>query len=367
MKTITIPLLNPNEPEALLAALHVEGGQQVLEGDLICTLETTKSTLELTAQDEGYIIGLRFGAGETVRANDVLCYLAESPDVSPPSREPVSDSGEQAPRESAGLPQGLRITQPALNLALKHDLPLSDFPLGPLVTAEMVRLRLTGDAAPGGEFDPTAIVIYGAGGHGKSLLDLLRALGTYRVVGFVDDGVPARGEIMRFPVLGGGDVLADLQTEGVRLAVNAVGGIGNVRVRKKVFRRIAEAGFVCPAVVHPSAVVEPGAVLSPGVQVFPHAYVGSQVRVGFGGIVNTGAVVSHDCVLDDFVNISPGAILAGDVRVGAGALIGMGVTVNLGVEIGTGARVGNSATVKSDLPPNGVVPAGTIWPRKSAR
>jgi sugar O-acyltransferase (sialic acid O-acetyltransferase NeuD family) len=363
MKPITIPLINPNEPDALLASLYVDEGQQVFDGDVICTLETTKSTLELAAEGEGYIVGLCFGEGETVHANDVLCYLAESPDAAPPSRELASDSGGQPASESDAPPEGLRITQPALNLAREHGLSLDGFPLGPLVTVEMVRSRLSDAEALEGEFDPTAIVIYGSGGHGKSLLDLLRALGTYRVVGFVDDGVSAEEEIMGIPILGGGDDLADLHAKGIRLAVNAVGGIGNVKVRKRVFRRIAQAGFVCPAVVHPSAVVEPGAVLSPGVQVFPHAYVGSEARVGFGSIVNTGAIVSHDCVLGDYVNISPGAILAGDVRVGADALIGMGVTVNLGVAIGEGARVGNSATVKADLPPNGVVPAGTIWPR----
>jgi acetyltransferase-like isoleucine patch superfamily enzyme len=40
----------------------------------------------------------------------------------------------------------------------------------------------------------------------------------------------------------------------------------------------------------------------------------------------------------------------------------MGVTVNLGAEIGPGARIGNSATIKSDVPANGVVRAGTVWP-----
>ena len=363
MKPITIPLINPNEPEALLASLYVDEGQQVFTGDVICTLETTKSTLELAAEGEGYIVGLGFEEGETVRANDVLGYLAESADAAPPGREVAADSGGQPASESDAPPEGLRITQPALNLAREHGLSLDDFPLGPLITVNVVRLRLGDGEAPEDEFDPTAIVIYGAGGHGKSLLDLLRTLGSYRVVGFVDDGVSAGEEIMGIPVLGGGEALADLHAKGVRLAVNAVGGIGNVKVRKRVFRRIARAGFVCPAVVHPSAVVEPGAVLSAGVQVFPHAYVGSQVRVGFGSIVNTGAIVSHDCVLGDYVNISPGAILAGDVSVGADALIGMGVTVNLGVEVGAGARVGNSATVKSDVPPNGVVPAGTIWPK----
>jgi len=66
--------------------------------------------------------------------------------------------------------------------------------------------------------------------------------------------------------------------------------------------------------------------------------------------------------LGEYVNLSPGAILAGAVRVGDRALIGMGATINLGVSIGAGARVGNSAVVKSDVPENGIVRAGGIWP-----
>jgi len=367
VNSITIPLLNPNEPDALLADLHVEDGQQVAADDLICTLETTKSTAEVLAEGDGFIIGLRFNAGDTVHAGDVLCYLADSPDAVPPEAKAISsDSSTQPGTESEAPPEGLRITQPAMNLAREQGIFLELFPIGPLVTEKMVRARMAGQTVsinvPKSEFDPMAIIIYGGGGHGKSLLDLLRSLGIYRVVGFLDDGLGVGEEIMGAPILGTGEMLADLYDQGVRLAINAVGGIGNIAVRVKVFQRLAEAGFSCPAVVHPTAFIEPSASLSPGVQVFPHAYVGSDVQVGFGGIVNTGAIVSHDCALGNYVNISPGAILAGEVEVGDGALVGMGVTVNLQAKIGAGARVGNGATVKSDVPPNGVVRAGAIWP-----
>ncbi len=367
MKTVSIPLINPNEPEALLADLHVEDKQQVRTDDLICTLETTKSTAEVVAEGEGYIIGLHFNVGDTVHAGDVLCYLADSPDQEPPEAEiPPSDASAQPEGDSENPPDGLRITQPALTLAREQGISLDLFPIGPLITEKMVRAQSAGQSTslsvPKSEFDPTSIIIYGGGGHGKSLLDLVRSLGVYRVIGFLDDGLPAGEEIMDAPVLGGGELLPELYDQGVRLAINAVGGIGNVAVRVKVFKHLAESGFTCPAVVHPTAFVEPGALLSPGVQVFPHAYVGSDVRIGFGSIVNTGAIVSHDCILGDFVNISPGAILAGEVSVGDAALVGMGVTVNLQAEIGVGARVGNGATVKSDVPANGVVRAGTIWP-----
>jgi sugar O-acyltransferase (sialic acid O-acetyltransferase NeuD family) len=359
---VLIPLLNPNEPEALLANLSISEGQQVAEGDLLCSLETTKSTADVHAETDGYVIGLQVSEGQTVRAGDTLCYLSESPD------EPLPTKDDELPvDEKTALPSDLRITQPALDLARKHGLGMERLPIGPLITEGMVQSMLEKSteleyALPETEFDPSAIIIYGGGGHGKSCLDLLQALNVYRVVGFVDDGIPTNQQIMGLPVLGGSEILPELYAQGVRLAVNAVGGIGDLTPRIRVFGNLARAGFASPAIVHPTAFVEQSARLAPGVQIFPHAYVGSEAQVGFGSIVNTGAIVSHDCQLGEIVNISPGAILAGEVTIGRQALIGMGATINLMTKIGPGARVGNGATVKSDVPENGIVRAGGVWP-----
>ncbi|MBN1667686.1 MAG: NeuD/PglB/VioB family sugar acetyltransferase [Anaerolineales bacterium] len=363
-EAVYIPLLNPNEPEALLAGLHVAAGQQVAAGELLCTLETTKSTAELTAPVAGFVVGLQAAAGALVRAGDVLCYLAETPDWQLPA--PVEPHRAE-PGGDQPVPAGLRITKPALELARQAGLDLNRLPLGPLVTEKSLQAYL-GESPAAGQgladppFDATAILIYGAGGHGKACLDLVRAVGGYRVVGFVDDGRPAGELVMGVPVLGGGEVLSHWFEQGVRLAVNAVGGIGNLAVRVQVFDQLGRAGYACPAVVHPSAVLEPSASLAAGVQVFPQAYVGSEAQVGFGAIINTGAIVSHDCQLGAYTNISPGAILAGAVQIEERVLVGMGTTINLGAHIGRGARIGNGATIKSDLPANGIVRAGMLWP-----
>lgn len=365
---IYIPLLNPNEPQATLSALTVEEGQRVERGDILCELETTKSTSELTADLSGYIVALQRKQGDPVTAGEILCYIAESPEWEIPEvGVPLWLEEVDKP-----LPEGLRITQPALHLAQQANLDLERLPLGLLVTESLVRSYLGGrlavetSAADRDEdetrFDPTAIIVYGGGGHGKSLVDLLRLLNVYRLHGIIDDGIPAGETVMGLPVLGGSDQLSKLHGDGVRLAVNAVGGIGNVGTRVEVFHRLRQAGFTCPSVVHPVAFVEQSASLAAGVQVFPHAYIGSEVRIGFGSIVNTSAVVSHECDLGEYTNISPGALLAGGVQVGERALVGMGATINLYVKIGEGARVGNGATIKTDVPPHAVVRAGSIWP-----
>jgi sugar O-acyltransferase (sialic acid O-acetyltransferase NeuD family) len=358
---IIVPLINPNEPGALLVAFHVMPGQHILSGDKLCTLETTKSTVELTAETNGYLVGLAFEIGQTIQAGDVLGYLAESPDWTPP-KIPHTPAEQQLSR-----PEGLRISQPALLLAQRHKLDLTSFSSELFVTEKMIQEMIDLSAQPeldlqADHFDPNSIIIYGGGGHGKALIDLIRMLGTYPIAGFVDDGLQVGSSIMRIPVLGGSNILEKLIEHGVRLAANAVGGIGNITSRIYVFEQLNKAGFSCPTLVHPTAFVEPSAILSEGVQVMPHAYVGSEAHVGFGAIINSGAIVSHDCNLGDYANLSPGAILAGEVTVGAATLVGMGVTVNLKVRIGGRARVGNGATIKQDVPEGGIVRAGTVWP-----
>jgi acetyltransferase EpsM len=355
---VLVPLLNTNEPEARLVQVSVNNGDSVEAGQVLCTLETTKSAVELEAGQSGFVVALDAAVGDRLRAGDRLCWIAPEADWSPPEA-----SSQAAPHD---LPSGLRITQPARRLAAELGVDLAVFEHGPLITEADVRRHSAGmqtaPAAPEGTYDPLALVVYGGGGHGKSLIDLVRAAGQFELVGVIDDSLTPGDEVMSLAVLGGAERLADLSARGVRQAVNAVGGVGNVVSRVEVFRRLHEAGFHCPAVLHPTAVVEPSAQLSDAVQVMPRAYVGSEAHVGYGSIVNTAAVVSHDVILGSYVNIAPGALIAGGVEIGDRSLVGMGVTINLEVRIGQDALIGNGATVKRDVPDGAVVRAGSIWP-----
>lgn len=218
-----------------------------------------------------------------------------------------------------------------------------------------------------GTDDCPALILFGGGGHCKSLIDLVRAQKRYAIAGVVDDRLPAGSMVLDVPVLGGRDVLPRLREQGIDLAVNAVGGIGNAPGRQAIFDLLAGAGFHFPSVVHPSAVIEPSVTLEDGVQVLALSYISSDSTVGFGTLINAGVIVSHDCHLGRVVNLSPGALLAGGVRIHDLAQIGMGATINLNITIGKAARVGNGATVKADVPDGGRVYAGTIWPPREVR
>ena len=144
---IPIPLLNTNEPEALLVSLEAAEGDELTPDQVIAVIETTKSTGEIRAEASGYLVGLRFSKGDTLHAGDVLAYIGDSPDARDLTLPPWAPVEKAAPQAKAG-PDGLRITAPARKLAEEHGLNLESLPHGPLVTRQMVSVLIAEDKMP---------------------------------------------------------------------------------------------------------------------------------------------------------------------------------------------------------------------------
>lgn len=136
---------------------------------------------------------------------------------------------------------------------------MEDLPQGTLVTRETVMALISSEKSVSGTSLPQGekrLVIYGAGGHGCSLAALVRHSEDYEILGFLDDGLPEGSPVDGLPVLGGGEKLVELAQAGIRLAVNGVGGIGDLPARLSVYRKLAEASFFCPSVIHRTAFLE---------------------------------------------------------------------------------------------------------------
>jgi len=191
-----------------------------------------------------------------------------------------------------------------------------------------------------------AVLIYGAGGHGRAVIELLRALPGWRIAGLVD-AAPRAAAMLDVPVLGDEAALPGLRAAGIAAAVVAV---GDAVARRRIAAALAAQGFALPVAVHPTAVVAPSAMLGEGTVVLPRAVIGAVARIGRLGIVNSGAIVEHDAVLGEAVHIGPGAVLPGGVAVGDAALIGAGAACRPYVRIGAGAVIGVGAAVIEDVP-----------------
>ncbi|MCB0977317.1 MAG: NeuD/PglB/VioB family sugar acetyltransferase [Acidimicrobiales bacterium] len=206
------------------------------------------------------------------------------------------------------------------------------------------------------------IVIAGAGGHGREVLDVLEDMATagadVSVVGFVDDApahperITARGAVL---LEGFGDVRA----EGAHYVVGVAGAAG----RRALVARAEAAGLRAASLRHPSVVSGSSNIVGEGLIAFPLASYTTNITFGRHVHLSRCSTVGHDCVFGDFVTVLPGANVSGDVRLGDDVWVGTGATILQGVSVGSGTTVGAGAVVTRDLPPDVVafgVPAKPV-------
>ncbi|MGE0442313.1 MAG: acetyltransferase [Gemmatimonadales bacterium] len=198
-------------------------------------------------------------------------------------------------------------------------------------------------------------LVWGAGGHGRVVADLLRILG-HDVVGFAD----RRGGDGQFLTSGTGGRLPIVSEDEVGpgplpLGATAVAlGIGDNRVRLSNYERV-KGHHACPGIVHPAAVLAPDVTPGDGAVVLAGAVVNVDAEIGAAAIVNTGSVIEHEVRLGLAVHVSPGAVVCGASELGDLVWIGAGATVIPKRRIGAGAVVGAGSVAIRDVPAGAVV------------
>jgi len=194
----------------------------------------------------------------------------------------------------------------------------------------------------------TPLILIGAGGHARVLLDALELAGA-RILGLLDTNASlAEREVAGYRVLGDDEVLRQHAPGTVEL-VNAIGSVDSMQARKRVYEKLRRAGHVFASVIHPRATVSRHALAAAGVQIMAGAVVQAGARLGEDSIVNTGASVDHDCVVGAHVHVAPGATLSGKVRIGDETHIGAGAVVIQGVRIGARCTVAAGAVVLKEV------------------
>ncbi len=360
MEIIRVPQLNANEEEVEVVEVSVEEGDLVERGDLLCTLESTKATLEMEASAGGYVRRWSIQAGQRVAVGALICALTET------LEEPLQLSEEPTP---TAVHEGVRATRRAEALIAEYDIDIAALGNGGIITERDVLQHLGEERedlrAPDDKSEPAkvrvepprgeGIVIYGAGGHARVVIDMLReARRDLNLVGIVDDSPQRPDEVLGVPVVGEASRLGDLRDRGVRMAALGVGAVTHNALRAELFERLVQAGFALPNIIHPDATVESSVNMGRGNQIFAGAVLSSSAQLGDNAIINSNVVVSHDCQIGDHVHLTPGALLAGGVSVGERTVIGMGVTVYLGVDVGADVVVPNGDHVLEDIVESGM-------------
>jgi acetyltransferase EpsM len=164
------------------------------------------------------------------------------------------------------------------------------------------------------------ILIAGAGGHARVVAETVGLLGTWEIMGFLDDRVPVGTVVFQDR-----EVVAPLEQ-----ALDVAGpddafvvALGDNQARRRIFERLA-AGRSAATIVHPFSFVSPGSRLGEGTVVLAGAVVSRDCVVGRNCIVNARVLVDHDSAIGDHCHLAQGAVIGSNVLLSQGTATALG-------------------------------------------
>ena len=174
-----------------------------------------------------------------------------------------------------------------------------------------------------------SLLILGAGGHGKVVLDVAESMECYEKIQFLDDGKDIGTEVLGHKVVG---KISECHLHS-RNYTDAIVALGNNEVRLELTKKLEELGYHIPILIHPSSVVSQYTNIKEGTVIMPQAVINADASIGKACIINTGAVIEHDCEVGDGSHIAYRAVLGGGAKVGDKVLVDIGEIIGRNEEV----------------------------------
>lgn len=189
------------------------------------------------------------------------------------------------------------------------------------------------------------IVVIGASGHAKVIIDIIEKEGKYEVLGLIDSYKEKGRKTFGYAMLGTEKILPQLIEDE-----NLYGGIlaiGDNFVRKELFYKIHEIqpDFKYINAIHPQAIIGAKVKIGKGVVIMPGVIVNTLSKIDDFCILNTKSTLDHECKMRKFSSLGPGTNVGGNVGIGECTAISLGAKVIENINIGKHTVVGAGSLV----------------------
>jgi sugar O-acyltransferase (sialic acid O-acetyltransferase NeuD family) len=195
------------------------------------------------------------------------------------------------------------------------------------------------------------LVIFGCGGHGREVADIVDAVNsaspTWELLGFADDK-PGDEDIERL-CRSGRQLLSASEFEELGAGTEFVVGIGSGAIRRSVDERLTQRQWIPTTLVHPSATLGSDVTLGQGAVLFAGAHITTNVKIGRHVHVGRNSSIGHDCELGDFVTLNPLVAVSGSVTLGDEVMMGTHSSILQNLSMGARSVAGAGSCVVRDV------------------
>lgn len=194
------------------------------------------------------------------------------------------------------------------------------------------------------------IIIFGASGHAKVVIDIVEKERKYKIAGIVEKiNSYECHDIFGYKILGTDEDVPTLISK--HSIVGGIVAIGDNFIRKKIVDNLEKLSpdFKFITSIHPSANIGRDVIIADGTVIMAGVTINTCCSIGSHCIVNTNSSLDHDSCMGDFSSLGPNAVIGGNARIGSFTVIGIGATLIHGVQIGEHTVIGAGATVIRDI------------------
>ena len=184
------------------------------------------------------------------------------------------------------------------------------------------------------------IIIYGCGGHARSIINILLKNGCTNQVILVDENAADNEEILGCKVFKN-YILDENDTYIV--------GIGDNLKRKKIFCELEKFSNMGFSVIASTAEIGIESIWGMGTVIADKVHVGPCCEIGNNTIINTGSIIEHETVIGNHTHIAVNATICGRCTIGNNVFCGAGSTVIDKIRICDNVTVGAGSVVISDI------------------
>jgi sugar O-acyltransferase (sialic acid O-acetyltransferase NeuD family) len=361
-QAVFIPVLGANDDNVTMQRWLLKNEDKVDSGEIICVVESSKSTYEVESPYSGYL-QILIEEGRRADFNEPVAVIKNS----------LDEVYETKPDEQNGFKTDLTVsnfgtqyTQKAREYAIKHSMNLEVISKKGVITVTDVKKYLeehqkkeSSESQMAYEFldsdyEPNVerkkdIAIYGAGLGAMTVLDYIETARKYRVKYFIDD-FSEESSLLGKQIIRG----RDLDRVKDELA-GVVCFVANNKFRMKVWQKLELLGLEQISIHSDRAIIRGSANIGEGVFIKDGAVVGIECEIGDGCIIDNNVTLAHHAKLKAGCFIAPGASLGGGVTIGFNSVVGVGASIASRVSIGNNVIISVGASVHNDIPDGSVV------------
>ena len=190
------------------------------------------------------------------------------------------------------------------------------------------------------------MLIAGAGGHAKEVLDvLLENKIDKKSIYFFDDIISEPDTFLgEFQLLHTKSQIYECLGDEFQFCL----GVGNPEIRKILYEKLNKIGGRYVGINSKSS-FRSSKLTCKEFDSMMFAFISSTAEISEGVLVNAGAKIHHDVKIGRFSEISPSSVILGGAKVGDFCRIGSNSTILPGVEIGNNVIVGAGAVVTKNF------------------